>query len=248
MVRTLRAIPSSSIRLLVFDLDGTLIDSSADLCASVNATLRHFGRQSLSESVITSYVGSGAPLLLSRAFGEATAASLLDAALTYFLEYYGAHKLDQTSVYPGVFEALNALTTDENGSERAMYVLTNKPVGASQGICDALGLSPYFSGVYGGNSFETKKPDPQGLNQIIREAGVAAQETVMVGDSGIDISTARNAGAWSIGCSYGLDPKGLAITQPDSTVDSASELPLVLDGDRAGVLNNPHSGSSGNAA
>jgi phosphoglycolate phosphatase len=228
MVRTLRAIPSISIRLLVFDLDGTLIDSCADLCASVNATLQHFGRQPLSETVIASYIGNGASILLSRALGESAEPSLLDAALSYFLGYYGEHKLDRTSVYPGVFEALNALRTDARGNTRAMSVLTNKPVGASQGICDALGLSPYFFRIYGGNSFAAKKPDPEGINTVIREAGVTARETVMIGDSDVDISTARNAGAWSIGCSYGLAPSGLASAQPDCMVDSAYELPFAL--------------------
>jgi phosphoglycolate phosphatase len=228
MVRSFRAIPFRSVRLLVFDLDGTLIDSGADLCASVNAMLRHFGRAPLADSVVASYIGDGAPLLVRRALGDAVDQSFIDAALAYFLDYYREHKLDRTRVYPGVFEALDNLRFGPDGMARSMAVLTNKPVGASQAICDALGLSSYFLRIYGGNSFPTKKPDPEGLNALICEAGVTAQETLMIGDSPVDILTARNAGAWSVGCSYGLSPQALAAAQPDCLIDSASEWPLLL--------------------
>ena len=228
MVRTLRAIPSRSLRLIVFDLDGTLIDSGADLCASVNAMLRHFKRQPLAEPVIASYIGNGASHLVRRALGEPEDPIFLDSALTYFLEYYNDHKLDQTFVYPGVFEALRSLHLETNNLARSMAVLTNKPIGASQGICDALGLSPYFFRIYGGNSFVTKKPEPEGLNALIHEAGVTAQETLMIGDSAVDVLTARNAGAWSMGCSFGLAPVALEAAHPDCIVDSPDEWPVAL--------------------
>ncbi len=228
MIRTIRAIPSRSLRLVVFDLDGTLIDSGADLCASVNAMLRHFGRQSLPENIIASYIGDGAPALVRRALGEAADSALLDSALAYFLQYYNEHKLDQTFVYPQVFEALRSLQLESGGVERAMAVLTNKPVRASRGICDALGLSPYFFRIYGGNSFATKKPEPEGLSTLMREAGVTAQETLMIGDSAVDVLTARNVGAWTIGCSFGLAPASLEAAQPDCIVDSPAEWPLAL--------------------
>jgi phosphoglycolate phosphatase len=233
MLKWFRPIPSASIRLLVFDLDGTLIDSGADLCASVNAMLRHFGRPPLSDAIIAGYIGDGAPLLVRRALaspvlGHSLEEPFLDQALAFFLDYYRDHKLDQTRVYEGVLAALDALQAGPNGSARPMAVLTNKPVGASQGICDALGLTPYFFRVYGGNSFATKKPDPEGLNTLMREAGVAAGETVMIGDSPVDILTARNAGAWSIGCSYGLAQSTLADAEPDCLLDSATEWPQAL--------------------
>ena len=96
MFRIFRRIPAGSLRLLVFDLDGTLIDSGADLCASVNAMLRHFDRPPLSQPVISSYIGDGAAQLVSRSLGEPTDLAFLDSALTYFLDYYREHKLDQT--------------------------------------------------------------------------------------------------------------------------------------------------------
>ena len=228
MFRINRPIPAASLRLLVFDLDGTLIDSGADLCASVNAMLRHYGRPLLPQPVISAYIGDGAARLVSRSLGDPADSAFLDSALAYFLDYYREHKLDQTYVYPGVFASLDSLRFEPAGASRAMAVLTNKPVGPSQAICDALGLSPYFFRNYGGNSFPTKKPDPEGLHALIREAGVTPQETLMIGDSDVDVLTARNAGAWSLGCSYGFSPHTLVSVPPDCLVDSPADWPLAL--------------------
>ncbi len=188
MLKIYRPIPPASLRLLVFDLDGTLIDSGADLCASVNAMLRNFGRPELPQDVISTYIGDGAARLVSRSLGEPDDPAFLDSALTYFLAYYREHKLDHTYVYPGVFAALDSLRLEPAGAQRSMAVLTNKPIGPSLAICEALGLSPYFFRIYGGNSFPTKKPDPEGLLALMQEAGATAQETLMVGDSDVDIT------------------------------------------------------------
>jgi phosphoglycolate phosphatase len=226
MLKIYRPIPAGSLRLLVFDLDGTLIDSGADLCASVNAMLRNFGRPELPQKVIATYIGDGAARLVGRSLGEPDDPAFLDSALTYFLDYYREHKLDHTYVYPGVFAALDSLRT-----ERSMAVLTNKPINPSLAICEALGLSPYFFRIYGGNSFTTKKPDPEGLLALMKEAGATAQETLMIGDSDVDILTARNAGVWSIGCAYGLSPHTLETVPPDCLVDSPADWPLALAGE-----------------
>ena len=231
MYRIFRPIPAGSLRLLVFDLDGTLIDSGADLCASVNAMLHHFGRPPLPQTVISTYIGDGAARLVGRSLGEPEDPAFLDSALTYFLDYYREHKLDHTYVYPGVFAALDSLRLEPGGAPRSMACLTNKPIGPSLAICEALGLSPYFFRTYGGNSFATKKPDPEGLVALMREAGVTAQETLMIGDSDVDILTARNAETWSMGCSYGLSPHTLELVPPDCLVDSPSDWPLALAGD-----------------
>jgi phosphoglycolate phosphatase len=224
MFRIFRPIPAGSLRLLVFDLDGTLIDSGADLCASVNAMLGQFGRPPLPQALISTYIGDGAARLVSRSLGDPEDPALLDSALAYFLDYYREHKLDQTYVYPGVFASLDSL----GGGQRSMAVLTNKPIGPSLAICEALGLSPYFFRIYGGNSFATKKPDPEGLLALMQEAGVTAHQTLMIGDSDVDMLTARSAGVWTIGCSYGLSPHTLVSVPPDCLVDSPAEWPLAL--------------------
>jgi phosphoglycolate phosphatase len=228
MFRISRPIPAASLRLLVFDLDGTLIDSGADLCASVNAMLHHFGRAALPQEIISTYIGDGVARLVSRALGEPVDAAHLESAVAYFLDYYREHKLDHTYVYPGVFPSLDSLRFETAGTARSMAVLTNKPIGPSLAICEALGLSPYFFRIYGGNSFSTKKPDPEGLLALMREAGVNAQETLMIGDSDVDIMTARNAGVWSMGCTFGLSPHTLAAVPPDCLVDSPVEWPLAF--------------------
>jgi phosphoglycolate phosphatase len=227
MLKMNRPIPAPSLRLLVFDLDGTLIDSGDDLCASVNAMLRHFDRPALPQAVISTFIGDGAAMLVARSLGEPKDPAFLEAGLAYFLDYYREHKLDHTYVYPGVFPSLDSLR--QQFPDGSMAVLTNKPIGPSLAICEALGLSPYFFRILGGNSFSTKKPDPEGLLALIKEAGVTPEETLMIGDSDVDIRTARNAGAWSMGCTYGLSPHTLAAVPPDCLVDSPADWPSLLD-------------------
>ncbi|HEY0759157.1 MAG TPA: HAD-IA family hydrolase [Acidisarcina sp.] len=217
------SLSAASLRLLVFDLDGTLIDSSRDLSNAVNAMLTEFERPPLPEAVIASYIGDGAGMLVRRALGDPVDERYVDRALSCFLDYYREHKLDHTYVYEGVFGALDALRAGADGAARAMAVLTNKPIGPSVEICDALKLSPYFFRIYGGNSFATKKPDPTGLHALMAEAGVTPQQTLMVGDSGVDILTARNAGAWALGCRFGLSPHTLEDVPADRLVDSPAE-------------------------
>ena len=238
MLHILRPIPVDSLKLLVFDLDGTLIDSAQDLCNSVNAALSHVGLDPLPDPVVAGYVGNGAPMLMRRALAKTNGVAveqvnedLQTQAYAFFLSYYREHKLDCTYAYDGVVEALAALRTLhdlQSGTTRAMAVLTNKPVRPARDICAALGLAPYFLSIYGGNSFLTKKPDPEGLLALMAEAGAQPDETVMIGDSKVDVLTARNAGAWSIGCTFGLAPETLTTTQPDVMVDSPADWPDAL--------------------
>ena len=233
MIQVFRPIPVERLKLLVFDLDGTLIDSAQDLCNSVNATLREFHLKPLPDRIIASYVGNGAPTLVRRALAkasflnpEAVDESFFSRAYEFFLQFYREHKLDYTYAYEGVLEALRALQQihDLPGRQpRAMAVLTNKPVRPARGICEGLGLANYFLHIYGGNSFPTKKPDPAGLRSLMEETGSSPEETVMIGDSMIDIQTARNAGAWALGCSFGYGPHDLEQSPPDVLVDSAAE-------------------------
>jgi phosphoglycolate phosphatase len=229
MLHVLNPIPAESIRLLVFDLDGTLINSQKDLANSINAMLAQLNRQPLPEEIIAAYIGDGAGMLVRRALGDPEDGHLVEDGLDRFLAHYREHKLDHTYVYPGVFESLDAMRSKPDGSARSMAVLTNKPIGPSRAICEALGLSPHFFQIYGGNSFATKKPDPEGLNTLIAETGVAPQETLMIGDSDVDILTARRAGAWVIGCRFGLSSHTLENIPADCLVDAASEWATALN-------------------
>lgn len=234
MIRVFRPIPVESVKLLVFDLDGTLIDSAQDLCNSVNATLTQFGRPTLSDAAVAGYIGNGALFLVRRAFaadGVELDEDTLAKAYAFFLDYYREHKLDYTYAYDGVLEALAALRTvheQPDAPPRTMAVLTNKPVRPAQAICMALGLAPYFLNIYGGNSFTTKKPDPEGLFALMKEANARPEETVMIGDSQVDVQTARNAGAWCIGCTFGLAPGSLEAIPPDVLVDSPADWTAAL--------------------
>jgi phosphoglycolate phosphatase len=235
MIKVNRPIPAENIKLVIFDLDGTLVDSRLDLANSINAMLKHYGKAELPCDVIAGYIGDGAPMLVRRALGDPDDAKFVAEALDYFLGYYREHKLDNTYVYDGVKDALAAISRSTNGQPRKMAVLTNKPVRPSQIIVDALGLGGFFAQVYGGNSFHTKKPDPQGAQALLDENGVQPRETVMVGDSEIDVLTARNAGMYSVGLSYGFAPHTLVTVPPDVLVDTPQELAEVLA---------PHSSSS----
>jgi len=219
-MKTLRALPTDKLRLLVFDLDGTLVDSRVDLANSINAMLRQYERSELPCDVIASYIGDGAPMLVRRALGDPDDEGFVNEALGFFLAYYREHKLDTTYVYDGVKDAL---TTLAQGGERKMAVLSNKPVRPTEVICQALGLAEFFFRIYGGNSFHTKKPDPLGLKTLLNEAGVQPDEAVIIGDSDIDVITGRNAGVWTCGVSYGLVPHTLANAPPDVLVDSPLE-------------------------
>ena len=235
--------------LVVFDLDGTLINSSLDLCLSVNAAMGHVGVSPLPHKVITGFIGDGASILVRRALGHSGAVDELQAeeseqqkrfesAFAFFLDFYREHKLDNTHLYDGVLLALE--TIRERRPELLLAILTNKPVHPSREICENLGIAPFFFANYGGNSFETKKPDPGGLLTLMTEAETLWQTkvprvdafdpsgVVMVGDTEIDVETARRAGVRSLGCRYGLAPQSLELAKPDLMCDSPTDWPRLL--------------------
>ena len=206
--------------LLIFDLDGTLIDSRLDLANAVNASRGHMGLEPLANERVYSYVGNGAPVLIRRALGEQASDADVEQALEFFLEFYRHHDLDHTVLYPGVKESLDRLRS----AGKRMAVLTNKPVRMSRHIVDGLGVGGHFFKVYGGNSFEHKKPHPIGVEALMQEAGVGKSDTVIIGDSAVDVQTARNAGVACAAVTYGFQPESLADPKPDLLVDRMEHL------------------------
>jgi phosphoglycolate phosphatase len=213
------------MKLLIFDLDGTLIDSQRDLVNSVNAARVHMGLAELPAETVHSYVGNGAPVLIRRAMGAGAADADVERALAYFLQHYRAHMLDYTVLYPGVRESLDVFR--DNGIR--MAVLTNKPSHIAEAIIAGLGVSEHFFRIYGGNSFPQKKPDPVGIHALLQETGLPAEQALMVGDSAVDVRTARNAGIKACGVTYGFQPESLKEEPPDYLLDHMGELaPIVL--------------------
>ena len=209
---------NGKVRAFVFDLDGTLIDSKMDLVNSVNAMLRETGRAELPAELVASYVGHGAPQLIARTLGMTATDEERRKGLEIFLKQYETKKLDQTRPYPGVLEGLRKLAAMPKA------VLSNKPAKLSREILEALDLAHYFQAVYGGDSFANKKPAPTGALTILNAWGVRPEQAAMVGDSDVDIQTARNAGMLAIGVKYGFGQHDAQATPADLYVDTLEEL------------------------
>jgi phosphoglycolate phosphatase len=212
--------------LIIFDLDGTLIDSAQDLAISMNATRAQFGLPPLDASLIYSFVGNGAAVLVRKAMGDGAPQSLLDEALAFFLRYYRVHALEHTRFYPGVREAVEQLSARGH----TLSILTNKPARISRDIIVALGVEPLFHLVYGGDSFAAKKPDPIGVTTLLSQTNTNRANAILVGDSGVDVQTARNAGIRSCGVAWGFQPEAFTTYPPDALIRSPEEL---LEVDRA---------------
>jgi phosphoglycolate phosphatase len=207
-----------TVRAIIFDLDGTLIDSKRDLIHSVNAMMEEMHRPQLAADVISGYIGHGAPQLVARALGGTATEEELKHGLQFFLSYYEEHKMDYTSAYPGVPETLSQL------GHIPTAVLTNKPVRISVRILQALGLADRFRVIYGGNSFETKKPDPLGAKTILRDLNVEPAEALIVGDSEVDVQTARNAGTRAAAVNYGFGVHDRQAYPADAYLDQFPDL------------------------
>ena len=212
--------------LLIFDLDGTLIDSKRDLADSVNATLASMGHATLPDDVVASYVGNGAPALI-RGILPGASEEQIEGALAYFLRYYRDHMLDATTLYPGVRQALDRL----HAARIPLAILTNKPVRFSERLIEGLDLGAHFFRIYGGNSFEEKKPHPRGIEALMAESGADRARTVMIGDSAVDVLTARAASVRACGVSWGFQPETFTQAPPDFVIDDMRALAaMVLDG------------------
>ena len=212
------------VPLLIFDLDGTLVDSKRDLSSSVNYVREMFGLTPLGEDAISGYIGDGAQMLIRRALGPDAAESDVQSGFQAFLSYYREHMLDESKLYPGVSETLSRL------SDFRLAVLTNKPVRFSRVMLDGLGILQFFAAVYGGNSFEKKKPDPVGVFQILQDTDSRIDQTWMIGDSAVDVLTGRNAGAATCGVTWGYASESFTRTPPDFLIHRFEDLESLVRG------------------
>ena len=213
-------------RLIVFDLDGTLIDSIGDIAASANQTLVEFfgAEASLPVSHVREFIGGGARQLIERCLsGIGRPGQQTSEVFDRFLAVYRSRLTETTALYEGVADVLDALAP-----RASLAILTNKPGDMSRGIVHALGLEARFMANIGGGDLATKKPDPEGLAAIMKAACVRPEDTAMVGDSAIDVETARNAGAVSVGVTWGYDRDGMERARPDHVVTAPRGLRQVL--------------------
>ena len=210
---------------LIFDLDGTLVDTRADLTTAANCMLERFGLPPQSVEQVGTHIGHGPRVLVERILGPAHA-HLAVEGFAVFMDSYARHVADQSVVYPGITRVL--ATAQARGA--VLSALTNKPQAASRALLSGLGLLPFFSVVVGGDTLPKPKPDPIGVWHVQRLSAVPLDRTVLIGDSSIDIQTGRAAGVLTCGVSWGFDARELAQAAPDFLVDSAEELLAVLEG------------------
>jgi phosphoglycolate phosphatase len=210
--------------LIIFDLDGTLIDSTKDLVISVNAMREHLGMAPIDPLLIHSYIGNGAAMLVRRSLGTQVSDEITDRGFDYFLKYYLAHALDNTRCYDGIPELLLELSAQRH----KLAILTNKPAKISTDILSGLRISQYFFRVYGGDSLFARKPDPEGIRMLREEARETVGNTLMVGDSAVDVQTARNAGIRCCGVNWGIQPESFELNPPDFLIQSPRELLVEL--------------------
>jgi phosphoglycolate phosphatase len=217
----------SRVRLVVFDLDGTLVDSARDLATGVNEALARVapGQPPLSLDAVKAFVGDGAAVLIARTLRHAGLDLPTEQVLPVFLECYGRHMFDTTRLYPGVLEVLDRL------ADRTLAVLSNKPGELSRALLGSLGVGSRFARIWGPDDSGTRKPDPAGIHRLLADLGFAGAESAMVGDSGVDVAAGRAAGMRTIGALWGLNPASLLAEPADRTIDDMGGLPAALDDD-----------------
>jgi phosphoglycolate phosphatase len=208
---------------VIFDLDGTLIDTKADLAAATNAMLATFAVPPLSLAQVTGYIGNGVRVLVERALGP-TRSHLVAQGFVVFMSYYEAHLLDQTRPYCGIRQMLT--TVRQHGI--MMSILTNKPEAASRTILAGLGLSDFFTAIIGGDTLAVRKPAPQGVFHLQQQSGIPGMGTLLVGDSRIDIDTGHAAGVLTCAVTWGFDDPRRGEQPPHFVVHSPEALAELL--------------------
>lgn len=222
-------------RVIVFDLDGTLVDSIHDIAAAVADALREIAPTVEPPAVaqIHSFVGEGAAVLIARSLAAAGLERRVEEILPLYLDAYRRRLLDTTRFYPGALEALDALRN------RTLCVLSNKPGDLSRALLAGLGAAHRFARIWGGGDAPGRKPEPAGLLKLMSDFGATAEQTVMVGDSPVDIATGRAAGVFTVGVSYGFDPSGVVAARPDAVIGDLRDLPALLRSREAKADANP---------
>ncbi len=213
--------------VILFDLDGTLADTAADLCETLNVILEMHGRERVPEERVRHLVGGGARLLLERGYretGEPASEEALDLSFHEFIDYYGRHIADHTKLWPGMRDQLDWLS--ERGA--LMAVCTNKVEGLSRKLLEMLGIDHYFPVVIGGDTLPVKKPDPEHLFEAIRQLGGMRENAVMVGDSETDVHAAKNAGIPCVCVSFGYTRVPVAELDAEAVIDHFDEFPAAL--------------------
>jgi len=211
------------ISLFVYDFDGTLVDTFADIANSVNLALAEMNIQSLSRETIRRNIGSGVVNLMSRSL-EGSGCDDVEMAVSFFQKHYNNHLLDQTKLYPNGREVV------EHFSKKKNAILSNKPISFVEKILTELNFLSLFDSVLGGDSLSERKPNPMGLQLLMTNLNCPLKEVLMIGDSAIDIETGKNAGVITCGVTYGLgDPVSLHNSKPDYLIDNLSNLKSLFD-------------------
>jgi phosphoglycolate phosphatase len=212
---------------LIFDLDGTLVDTAPDILAALNAVLTREGRSPMDRADLHHLVGHGAKLMLGEAFartGARPTPDRLPKLIDAFVAHYCEHLADESRPFPGVECVLNRLISEGT----RMGVLTNKPEELAVPLLQRLGLGKYFSAVHGAGRYSYAKPDPRVLHHVLDELGANAGQAIMIGDSATDVATARAAGIPVILVSYGYTPEPAHALGADLVIDNFAELPTAL--------------------
>jgi phosphoglycolate phosphatase len=213
-----------NISLIVYDFDGTLVDTLEDIALGVNLTLDELKLAELPVTTIQQYVGHGVENLLRKSL-QGTGYEDVQQAIKLFRKHYGEHPTDQTDFYPHGRDIL------EYFSDRKQAICSNKPEDFVRRILADLNAEHYFCGVVGGDTVDVKKPDPQGLLKLIADANVSADQTLMVGDSVVDIQTGKAAGTKTCVVTFGNgDPEEMRTHSPDAMIDSLADLKTLSGG------------------
>jgi 2-phosphoglycolate phosphatase len=208
---------------VVFDLDGTLVDSRRDIAEAANHALGKNGFGKLPHDELESYVGDGAPALMARSARLDAEDEKVRVLVADFLDYYAEHPIDHTLLMPGALQALDELRNYTLG------VCTNKPRRTSLAVLHGLGLEARFSGVVAGDDLPQRKPDPAPVLETARRMGVPVSQVLMVGDGPQDVLSGRGAGAYTVGVRGGIQAfERLAAAEPHAMIDTLAELPELV--------------------